>query len=82
MIEANDCDKMLKATVKVNLMVELDNNAADPLDKHRTEVQKEFEFMTSYPNISVTIEGHTDSRGSQGCNKTFPNNEQILLQRC
>lgn len=71
MIEASGCYKMLKETVKVDLMVEFDNNSADSRNEHRTEVQKVFEFMTSYPNTNVTIEGHTDSRGSEGYNKNL-----------
>jgi OOP family OmpA-OmpF porin len=71
MIEATGCYKMLKESIKVDLMVQFDNNSAESRDEHRTEVRKVFEFMTSYPNTRVTIEGHTDSRGSEAHNKNL-----------
>ena len=71
MIEASGCYKMLKETVKVDLMVEFDNDSAESRPEHLTEVRKVFEFMTSYPGTSVTIEGHTDSRGAEAYNKNL-----------
>jgi OOP family OmpA-OmpF porin len=71
MIEATGCYKMLKESVRVDLMVEFDNNSSQTRAEHRAEVRKIFEFMTSYPNTRVTIEGHTDSRGAAEYNKNL-----------
>jgi len=71
MIDAKGCYKMLMETVEVDLMVEFDNNSSAARPEHRAEVRKVFEFMVSYPNTEVTIEGHTDSRGEESYNKNL-----------
>ncbi|MGH9865917.1 MAG: peptidoglycan-associated lipoprotein Pal [Candidatus Acidiferrales bacterium] len=45
-----------------------DYNKSDVRDDARAALQKDAEFLRSYPQISVTIEGHCDERGSEEYN--------------
>ncbi|MGB7024890.1 MAG: peptidoglycan-associated lipoprotein Pal [Candidatus Acidiferrales bacterium] len=45
-----------------------DYNKSDIRDDARDPLQKDAEFLRSYPQVSVTIEGHCDERGSEEYN--------------
>ncbi|MGH9710640.1 MAG: peptidoglycan-associated lipoprotein Pal, partial [Candidatus Acidiferrales bacterium] len=45
-----------------------DYNKSDVRDDARAALQKDAEFLRSYPQVSVTIEGHCDERGSEEYN--------------
>jgi OOP family OmpA-OmpF porin len=67
-IDARGCYEILKEEVSVKLNVEFNFDSAAARPAHRAEVKKVFDFMTQYPQTSVTIEGHSDSRGAEAYN--------------
>lgn len=70
-IDSKGCYEMLNETVSVELNVEFDFDSDKARPEHRAEVQRVFDFMVSYPDTKVTIEGHTDSRGNADYNKNL-----------
>ena len=68
-IDSRGCYEMLKETVSVELNVQFDFDSAAARPEHRAEVKRVYDFMREYPQTKVTIEGHTDSRGSADYNK-------------
>jgi OOP family OmpA-OmpF porin len=55
--------------VSMVLNVLFDTDKADVKDQYYPDVDKLADFMKTYPNTTVTIEGHTDSTGSNEYNK-------------
>lgn len=70
-IDSRGCYEMLKETVSVELNVQFDFDSAAARPGHRAEVKRVYDFMRQYPQTKVTIEGHTDSRGSAEYNKNL-----------
>ena len=70
-IDDNGCYEVLKEEVRIALDVEFDNDSANSRDSHRPEVKRVHDFMQKYPGTQVTIEGHTDSRGSEAYNQNL-----------
>ena len=70
-VDARGCYVTLSETVRVDLAVQFDRNSAEARPEHVAEVRKVFEFMEKYPQTRVTIEGHTDSRGSAEYNRNL-----------
>jgi OOP family OmpA-OmpF porin len=68
-INADGCYVVLTEQVTVELNVQFDNNSSDARPEHGAAVRRVFTFMQQYPATSVTIEGHTDSRGSAEYNR-------------
>jgi len=57
----NDCPKCAPTLVTITLEVEFDTNKAIVKDEYRNEIKKVADFMKTYPNTTVVIEGHTDN---------------------
>lgn len=68
-IDASGCYEVLEEKVTVELNVEFDLNSAAARPDHRAEVKRVYDFMQEYPQTRVTIEGHTDSAGSNAYNQ-------------
>jgi OOP family OmpA-OmpF porin len=70
-IDSRGCYEMLKERVSVKLNVEFDTDSAEARPTHKVEVQRVSDFMAQYPPTKVTIEGHTDSRGTEAYNQNL-----------
>ncbi len=68
-IDSRGCYEILKEKVSVELNVQFDFDSAKARPAHRAEVKRVYDFMRAYPQTKVTIEGHTDSRGSNEYNQ-------------
>lgn len=63
------CTIQLKETVSLKLNVNFDYDKAEVKPAYRSEIAKLAEFLTSYPDTNVVVEGHTDSRGTDAYNQ-------------
>lgn len=70
-VDATGCYQMLQQEVGIALNVTFASGKADIQGDASAEIQKVADFMTQYPNVNVTIEGHTDSRGNAKLNKNL-----------
>ena len=70
-IDELGCYVMLESSVSITLLVEFDFDDARPQPGYEPEVQKVAEFMEKYPQTRASIEGHTDSRGSDEYNQNL-----------
>jgi OOP family OmpA-OmpF porin len=70
-VDATGCYEVLKQQVSIALDVKFASGKADIQGDATTEIQKVADFMRKYPNVNVTIEGHTDSRGNAAVNKSL-----------
>ena len=55
--------------VRVELDVKFDFDKATIRPEFRDDIRSLAEFMKSYPSVSTTVEGHTDSIGSDQYNQ-------------
>lgn len=53
----------------VELQIQFPTNSAAIADKYQSEVKNLADFLVKYPNVAITIEGHTDAQGSNEFNK-------------
>ena len=58
-----------KVTIDLEVLFATDKSVVQP--KYYMKVAKVAEFMMQYPNTVATIEGHTDSRGSDSYNQAL-----------
>lgn len=58
-----------KVTIDLEVLFETDKSVVQP--EYYTKVAEVAEFMQQYPNTITTIEGHTDSRGSNRYNQAL-----------
>lgn len=63
------CTIQLKENVSLKLNVNFDYDKSDVKPAYRSEIGKLAEFLTSYPDTNVVVEGHTDSRGTDSYNQ-------------
>ena len=70
-VDDKGCYVRLMQTVSIELDVEFDFDSSASRPEHRVEVERVFEFMEKYPDTTVVIEGHTDSRGDDAYNKAL-----------
>lgn len=85
-VDADGCPMELTEAVSINLQVTFDTDSAVVKEEFVGEVRKVAEFMNQYLNTKVTVEGHTDSRGSDAHNKSLSQRRadavrDVLIQR-
>lgn len=68
-IDSRGCYMKLERAVNFTLNIEFDFDSAKARPEHTAEVRKVADFMAQYPGSNVTMEGHTDSRGSDKYNE-------------
>ncbi|MDH3388592.1 MAG: OmpA family protein [Gammaproteobacteria bacterium] len=71
LVDKLGCFVMLDEIVRITLDVEFDFDSAASRPEHAIEVKKVADFMMKYPLTKVTLEGHTDSKGSDAYNKVL-----------
>lgn len=70
-VDAEGCYQELQQEVAIDLNVKFATGKADIQGDASAEIQKVADFMKQYPNVNVTIEGHTDNRGNAAKNKAL-----------
>lgn len=68
-VDSSGCYEMLKQEVAIDLNIQFASGKADIQGDASAEIQRVADFMQKYPNVNVTIEGHTDNRGNATRNK-------------
>ena len=68
-VDESGCPMVLKEAVSIDLKVQFDTNSDVVKSEYFPEIRKVAEFLEQYQGASVTIEGHTDTRGSAAYNK-------------
>lgn len=68
-VDSSGCYEMLKQEVAIDLNIQFASGKAEIQGDARSEIQRVADFMQKYPNVNVTIEGHTDNRGNPTKNK-------------
>lgn len=70
-VDAVGCPMELTETVNIDLSVKFDTNKAVVKDEFLAEIKALADFMNQYANTVVTVEGHTDSQGSDAYNQAL-----------
>ncbi len=70
-VNTEGCYKTLKEDVSFALNITFANNSDEVISDNLNDIRALATFMTSYPQTSATIEGHTDSSGAAAYNKTL-----------
>ena len=70
-VDAVGCPMELTETVAVKLAIRFDYDKAIVKDEYLDEVGNLAKFMNQYLNTVVTVEGHTDSAGTDAYNKAL-----------
>jgi OOP family OmpA-OmpF porin len=65
-VDANGCPILETQQMSQRLLVNFDVDKSDIKPEFNDEIAEFAQFMTTYANTSVVIEGHTDSDGSDG----------------
>ena len=65
----NGCGSNTMYTIRHRLDVNFDINSSVVKDEYLSQIEKLAKFMTDYPQVKVSIEGHTSIRGSAKHNK-------------
>ncbi|RCU51711.1 OmpA family protein [Corallincola holothuriorum] len=68
-VDERGCTLYKDEVVSKTLLVNFDNNKADVKDEYLPEIEELAEFMNQYPQLTVTIEGHTSSAGAADYNQ-------------
>ncbi|MBH1971933.1 OmpA family protein [Moraxellaceae bacterium AER2_44_116] len=63
-VDATGCTLALTEDIAINLHVLFETDKAIIINKAMTDIQKVAEFMRNYPDVTMTVEGHTDDRAS------------------
>lgn len=85
-VDTVGCPMELTETVAIKLAVKFDNAKAVVKDQYFDDIGNLATFMNQYANTLVTVEGHTDSVGSDAYNKTLSQKradavKQILITK-
>lgn len=68
-VDEKGCYKELTESVTIDLLLEFDYNKANIREEHKPEIKRVADFMRKYPTARASLEGHTDSRGSDEYNQ-------------
>lgn len=70
-VDARGCvpQKATVETLKLNILFPTNSDVVT--EKYQGEVKKVADFLNKYPDVTVTIEGHTDSQGAESYNQTL-----------
>ncbi|MEW6999651.1 OmpA family protein [Colwelliaceae bacterium BS250] len=76
----NGCGSTTVHTIRHRLDVNFDNNSFEVKDEYFDQIAMLAEFMGEYPQIQVTIEGHTSIRGEAAHNKKLSQNRAEAIK--
>ncbi len=67
-VDKDGCTEKLAEKVSIALQIEFDSGKADIKSKYEEQIKKVADFMTTYPETTAVIEGHTDNVGKEASN--------------
>lgn len=70
-VNTKGCKEPVMKTESVKLAINFANNSADIPTNAMREIKSVADFMASYPQAEVVIEGYTDNRGDANYNKSL-----------
>ena len=70
-VDANGCTIFINKVVSRELLVKFDHNKTEIKSEFDSEIENMASFLKANPSLSLTIEGHSSSPGSNGYNKTL-----------
>jgi OOP family OmpA-OmpF porin len=65
------CTVLTKAPDTVELLIKFDNNKAVVKEEYKSTMVKIIKFMETYPDLSLTIEGHSSAKGNAAYNQAL-----------
>jgi len=68
-VDANGCTLFIDKVISKQLLVKFDHNKAEIKSEFDREIESMANFLKAHPNLSLTIEGHASSLGSNQYNK-------------
>jgi len=68
-VDARGCTIFTEQQKTMHLLVNFDNNKAIVKPEYLDEIKKAADFLKTYPEVSLVIEGHTSKAGSAAYNK-------------
>lgn len=68
-VDSTGCTIFTEEELRIQLLVNFDNNKAEVKPEYFNEVQEMADFMRAYPHTKLVVEGHTSSQGSAKHNK-------------
>ncbi len=80
-VDSDGCIQKLTETVSVNLAVKFDTESAEVKEEYMSDIRDLATFMNQYENTQVTVEGHTDSTGSDAYNKALSQRRADSVRR-
>lgn len=80
-VDEKGCYKELTESVTIDLLLEFDYNKANIREEHKAEIKRVADFMRKYPTSRASLEGHTDSRGSEDYNQSLSERRAAAVQQ-
>ncbi len=80
-VDLKGCAQVLTETVSIKLEVNFDTDSAQVKEEFIAEIQELADFMGSYLNTVVTVEGHTDDRGAAAYNQVLSQKRADAVRR-
>ncbi len=68
-VDSNGCTVFTQENLRIQLLVNFDNNKAEIKPEYFNEIKEMADFMKTYPHTKLVVEGHTSSQGSAVHNK-------------
>jgi OOP family OmpA-OmpF porin len=68
-VDNSGCTIFSEEKSRMTLLVNFDNNKAVVKEEYLPEIEKMADFLKTYPQVSLVIEGHTSKAGSAAYNK-------------
>jgi OOP family OmpA-OmpF porin len=73
-VDRNGCTIFNDETVRLELLINFDNNKSVVKEEFFSELERTAKFLTLYPHTSLVIEGHTSKLGSNAYNQKISQN--------
>ena len=68
-VDAHGCTPKKMTVESIRLNIQFPTNSSVVPEKYQSEIKKVADFLSKYPDVSVTIEGHSDSQGAAKYNQ-------------
>jgi len=70
-VDSHGCKPKKMTVESIRLNIQFPTNSAVVPEKYQPEIKKVADFLTKFPDTSVTIEGHSDSQGAAKYNQAL-----------
>ena len=68
-VDSSGCPIPVEEIARVELLVNFDFDRDEVKPEYFNEIEEVADFMAQYPDVVITLEGHTDSRGAEAYNE-------------